>query len=194
MRYWTNVYPVYLVSSHFSTPCHVSGFKKRDIGSSKLHSFHFPKNLHRRDDNLSHKFSLHFWLLLLLLPPGWRSRPACGSDHRKLWILRTVPYGEIFRSRPPATSHPPATLKWHLTLSCVYIRPWKWKIVMSHSGCVFTLRSHARKEISHGLLKVARWGRIAAAHQSCSDLPLRGRIYLVSSPLQRPLTNTKQPL
>lgn len=33
---------------------------------------------------------------------------------------------------------------------------------MSHSACVFTLWSHARKEISHGLLKVARWERIAA--------------------------------
>lgn len=76
---------------------------------------------------------------------------------------------------------------------CLYQACGSENIVMSHSGCVFTLWSHARKEISHGLLKVARWGRMAAAHQSCSDLPLRGRIYLMSSPLLRPLTNTKQP-
>lgn len=47
-------------------------------------------------------------------------------------------------SAAPLLSHPPATLKWHLTPSCVYIRPWKWEIVMSHSGCVYTPES--RKE------------------------------------------------
>lgn len=74
--------------------------KKRDIGSSKLHSFRFPVDLYSREGNLSHKFSLHFWLFLLLLPPGW-SGQACGFDRRKPWILRTVSYGEIFCSPPP---------------------------------------------------------------------------------------------
>lgn len=75
---------------------------------------------------------------------------------------------------PPARPH--ATPKWPLTLSRVYIRPsWKWEIMMSHSGQVFTLRSHARKEISHGLLKVARWEREAVI------LPLRDIFYSASA-------------
>lgn len=142
---------------------------------------------------LSVSLSPFLTVFLFLLPPGW-SGQMCG--HRKLCILRRmedVLWGDKLHS-PPPPSHPLATPKWHLTPSCVYIRPWKWEIVMSHSGCVFTLWSHARKEISHGLLKVARWERIAAVHQSYSDLPLRARIYFMSSRLQRPLTNRKQQL
>lgn len=67
--------------------------------------------------------------------------------------------------------HPLTTPKWPLTLSSVYIRAWKWEIVMSHSSRVFTLWSHARKEISHGLLKVERW-------EGCCDLPLRLELIL----------------
>lgn len=77
---------------------------KRDTGPSKLHSFHFPEEDDSRDGNLSRECSLHFWLFLFLLPPGW-SGQACRFDHRKPWILRTVSYGEIFCSPPPI---PPA--------------------------------------------------------------------------------------
>lgn len=84
---------------------------------------------------------------------------------------------------PPSSSsiHPLTTPKWPLTLSSVYIRAWKWEIVMSHSSRVFTLWSHARKEISHGLLKVERW-------EGCCDLPLRTRIDFASSLLRKRFT------
>lgn len=86
-------------------------------------------------------------------------RAALATGSREFFGEWKMSYGETYCTPPP---RPLATRTWHLTPSCVYIRPWKWEIVMSHSGCVFTLRSHARKEISHGLLKVARWERIAA--------------------------------
>lgn len=190
-RNWSKLYPLHLVSNHLFL---VLSEGKRDTGSSRLHSFHFAAEQRGREGNLSPKSSvllspLFLTVFLFLLPPGW-SGQACGFGHRKLWILRRmedVLWGDIL-----ASTHPLTTPKWHLTPSCVYIRAWKWEIVMSHSGCVFTLRSHARKEISHGLLKVARWERIAAVPQRCSDLPLRGWIYFTSSLLRRLQSNRKR--
>lgn len=142
---------------------------KRDTGSSQVHSFHFAEEQRGRE--------------------GW-SGQACGFGHRKLWILwrmEDVLWGDIVAPHPP-THHPKMTPD----PLCVYIRPWKWEIVMSHSGSVFTLQSHARKEISHGLLKVARWERIAAVPQRCCDLPPRAWIYFTSSHLQGFSINRKQ--
>ena len=116
-------------------------------------------------------------------------RAALATGSREFFGEWKMSYGETYC--PPPPTRPLATRTWHLTPSCVYIRPWKWEIVMSHSGCVFTLRSHARKEISHGLLKVARWERIAAVPQSCSDLAPRARTCFMSSLLQRPPTNRR---
>lgn len=76
---------------------------------------------------------------------------------------------------PPQHAHtPPRNDPWPFH---VFISDHRGseKYMMSHSGRVFTLRSHARKEISHGLLKVARWEREAVI------LPLRDIFYSASA-------------
>ncbi len=190
---WTKIHPLHPVSSIilFLGLSEV----KRDTGSSQMHSFHFTEEHRGREGNLSPKLSV---CLSLYISNCVSFSPSSRLEWAgvRLWpqeALNSLQNGRCLMGRHTGPQpHPLATRKWHLTPSCVYIRPWKWEIVMSHSGCVFTLRSHARKEISHGLLKVARWERIAAATQSCSDLPLRARIYFMSSLLQRPSTNRKQ--
>lgn len=163
------------------------------------HSFHLAKEIQDRGDHPSPKSSVRLFprsppltVFLFLLPADW-SGQTCGFGHRKLWILHRMK--DVFSggggAPPPLFPHPSLSSpdpthspppKWHLTPWCVYIRPQKWEIVMSHSGCMFTLQSHARKEISHGLLKAARWERIAAVHQGCSDLARSGlRLFHVIS-------------
>lgn len=161
------------------------------------HSFHLAKELQDRGDHQSPKSSVRLfprrlWLCFsfsfLQTGVGRRAALATGScEFFTEWKMSSRggrqplprPPAHPSLSSPDPTHSPPP--KWHLTPRCVYIRPQKWEIVMSHSGCVFTLQSHARKEISHGLLKAARWERIAAVHQGCSDLALAtASIYFVS--------------
>lgn len=116
--------------------------EKRDIGPSKLNSFHFPEEHDSRDANLSHQRSLHFWLFLFLLPPGW-SGQTYGFDHRKPRCLRTVSYGEIFCSPPdvPPARYPKMTPD---PFTCLYQAVEVRNSDESLWLCVYT--SQSRKE------------------------------------------------
>lgn len=144
MRYWSEVYPVYLVSSHFSSPCHVSGFKKEISDHQNCILSVFLKIsvaetviCHTHSLSISDCFSFSF------LQAGEGRHAALTTGSHEFFVLFLME--RYSAAPPPPPSHPPATLKWHLTPSCVYIRP----VEVRNSDeslwlCVYTLES--RKE------------------------------------------------